>query len=240
MKKTEAAGDETPPAAVESERSHVPVPEGQVYATSPKKKILVVEEFPGISLEMSKCGWSVEVYHPRTLASTATADIPRRIKSKEFDKLWLELPNVKRAIAPRRCTAVLNDVASWMNAALEAKTAAYLTGVRGRHWQEAPIAGLASTKLYHEADFALCRFDISTGEDPGTKSSLQVHIISTVPVKPLKCKCAEGVPHEHGSDKNKRSRSQTGEGCSLKTSTAAAIKKSVGSQFDGLFPGSWC
>ena len=99
--RNEAAGDETPPAAEESERSQVPVQEDQVYATSPKKKILIVEEFPGVSLEMSRCGWSVEVYHPRTLASTATAEIPRRIKSKEFDKLWLELPNVKRAIAPR-------------------------------------------------------------------------------------------------------------------------------------------
>ena len=172
-----------------------------------KKKILIVEEFPRVSLDMSKHGWSVEAYHPRTLASTATAEIPRRIKSKEFDMLWVELPNVRRAIAPRRRTAVLNDVASWMNAALEAKTAAYLTGVRGRHWQEAPIASLASTKQYHETDFALCRFDISTGEDSGKKSSLQIHIVSTTPVRAMKCNCGEEVPHEHGSDKIKRGRS---------------------------------
>ena len=185
---------------------------------------------------MSKCGWSVEAYHPRTLASTATADIPRRIKSKEFDKLWLDLPNVKRAIAPRRCTAVLNDVASWMNAALEAKVAAYLSGVRGRHWQEAPIASLAGTKQYYEADFALCRFDISTGEDPGTKSSLQIHVLSTCPMKAMKCNCGEGVPHEHGSDKIKGVGRRRVRAVALKQVQQQVMKKVLGSALTDCFP----
>ena len=185
---------------------------------------------------MSKCGWSVEAYHPRTLASTATADIPRRIKSKEFDKLWLDLPNVKRAIAPRRCTAVLNGVASWMNAALEAKVAAYLTGVRGRHWQEAPIASLAGTKQYYEADFALCRFDISTGEDPGKKSSLQIHVLSTIPVKAMKCNCGEGVPHEHGSDKIKGVGRRRVRAVALKQIQPHILKQVLGSALTDCFP----
>ena len=154
----------------------------------------------------------------------------------EFDKLWLELPNVKRAIAPRRCTAVLNDVASWMNAALEAKVAAYLTGVRGRHWLEAPIAGLASTKQYHEADFALCRFDISTGEDSGIKSSLQIHIMSTVPVKAMKCNCGEEVPHEHGSDKIKGTGRRKVRAVALKQVQQQVLKKVLGSVLTDCFP----
>ena len=150
--------------------------------------------------------------------------------------LWLDLPNVRRAIAPRRRTAVLNDVASWMNAALDAKVAAYLTGVRGRHWLEAPIAGLASTKQYHEADFALCRFDISTGEDPGMKSSLQVHVMATVPVKAMKCNCGEGVLHEHGSDKMKGIGRRRVRANALQQVQQQVLKRLLGSELTDCFP----
>ena len=123
-----------------------------------------------------------------------------------------------------------------MNAALEAKVAAYLTGVRGRHWLEAPIASLASTKQYHEADFALCRFDISTGEDPGKKSSLQIHVLSTVPVKAMKCNCGEGVPHAHGSDKIKGIGRRRVRAVALKQVQQQVLKKVLGSVLTDCFP----
>ena len=71
--------------------------------------------------------------------------------------VWIDLPNVHRSLAKRRATAALKEVAVWMTTALGAEVPAYLVGLRGKAWLEESIAALASTRQYHEADFAMCR-----------------------------------------------------------------------------------
>lgn len=155
----------------------------------------MIEEHPSASVQLSKLGYLVDVWHPRTVCSPVTHDLVYRFIGGAVGVVCIDLPFSRTSLPPDKWQPIVRELPYWYQHAHGVGAQVVLAGWRGESWQHLDLQQLLTDKMSTERRFAACRL-------PGRAEPETIHVWTRDVGDNLRCRC------ESSSQQDERLRSK--------------------------------